>query len=500
MGLLLCLLFSSVLACNREKGSEIPEDALFESVEDTQSVDTFSPVPITCDEVVGTRMKLHEKARRFDELAETLHIRAGQNLLWSVFMTEDLASFERVDMSDNVGSWTAIYSASQAFRYAVTKDNKALLNLKRVMKGQLDMMRITGVRGLFTRVIVDPSLEGFPSAQQLDSWYPDCDLSKRHCKRFVEVKEGEYKGKWFKTDVSKDEYPAHMFSMAVAWELVDDAEVRGMVQEIVCAVGDHLITNGLRIRDIDGEVTTYGKVFATALDDFPGFNAALALSWMKLAGVVCKEKYEDFYRKCLLQLDVEDPCIEGEAPRSYLEYLPLAGLDLDCKTNWNNHNMLELAYYSLIRMEQDPVLRQIYWDAYKRYVWDADDPRPMRIQKNTLFTFFYLANMPEGEEFPKEEAREAICTMKRFPEEKSHHAVDTLSKYKTVCTDRSGEPMASVQDFIPIDEDSMDNYYWNRNPWKLKKEEENRRIVEFPEDYLVAYWMGRYFGFISEEM
>jgi len=500
MRVFICLLLLAIVACNREKASESPKDVFLDSAKDTQSIDRFARVPITCDEVAGTKMKLYEKARRFDELAETLHVRPGQNLLWSVFLTEDLASFERVDMSDNVGSWTAIYSASQAFRYAVTKDKKAMENLKRVMKGQLDLMRITGVRGLFTRVIVDPSLEGFPSAEQLDSWYPDCDLSKGHCKRFVEVKDGEYKGKWFKTDVSKDEYTAHMFSMAVAWELVDDAEVQEMVREIVCAVGDHLIMNGLRIRDIDGEVTTYGKVFATAMDDFPGFNAALALSWMKLGGVVCGKKDEDFYKRCLLQVDGENPCIEGETPRSYLEYLRLAGLDLDCKTNWNNHNMLELAYYSLIRMEQDPLLRQTYWDAYKKYVWDALDPRPMRIQKNTLFTFFYLANMPEGEQMPEEEAKEAICTMKRFPEEKWHHAVDTLSKYNAVCTDRSGEPMASVQDFIPIDEDSMDNYQWNRNPWKLKKEDENKRIIESPEDYLLAYWMGRFFGFISEEM
>lgn len=36
--------------------------------------------------------------------------------------------------------------------------------------------------------------------------------------------------------------------------------------------------------------------------------------------------------------------------------------------------------------------------------------------------------------------------------------------------------------------------------YKLKIEPENRLLIESPEDYLLAYWIGRYYGFISEVM
>jgi hypothetical protein len=88
--------------------------------------------------------------------------------------------------------------------------------------------------------------------------------------------------------------------------------------------------------------------------------------------------------------------------------------------------------------------------------------------------------------------------MKIFPEFKGHHATDNFAKYPEVCLDRSDEPMTDV--VIPIDETGMDNDLWIRNPYSLEKEPENLQIVESPEDFLLAYWMGRYFGFIPEEM
>jgi len=412
-----------------------------------------------------------------------------------VFLKEDLATFDHVDMSDNVGTWTALYAASQAFRYAATRDPEALANLRQAIRGEQAMLAITGVRGLFTRVFVDPALPGFPSAEQLAAWYPDCDLAAGHCKRFNEVTEGPYAGWWFKNDVSKDEYAAHLFSMAVAWELVEDPEVRERVADVVTAVGDHLVDNGLRIVDIDGAVTTYGRLYATGLDDFPGFNALLALSWVKLAAVVGGAKYDDFYRRCLLQEEGATACIPGEPPRPYTDYLGAVGLDLDCGTNWNNHNMAQLAVYALLRMETDPARQAAYRTALRDQLWAADDPRPMSAQQNSLYTFFYLVNREPADPWPAEAARAALCVLQRFPAEKFHHATDTIDRYPEVCRDRSDDPLTDV--VVPIDETGMDNFLWIRNPYELEREPEDRQHVDSPEDFLLAYWLGRYYGFIA---
>lgn len=427
------------------------------------------------------------------------HLPEGQDLYYAAWLKDDLATWDRVDMSDNVGMWTAVYAASQSYRYAVTRDPEALANLRRVIRGEHDLVRITGVRGLFTRVYVDPRLPGFPTADQLAAWYPDCDLSVRHCKRYVEVTEGEYAGRWFKTDVSKDEYTGHLLSMAAAWELVDDPEVRERVRDIVTAVGDHLIDHGLRLTDIDGQVTTFGHLNAMGLDDFPGFNALISLAWMRLAATVAGGRYRAFYEDCLLQASGENPCVPGEDPiQSYADHLQSMGLDLGCLTNWNNHGMAQFSMWVLIRMEDDPARRALYRRVLREQLWEPQDSRPMRDQQNTLWTFFYLLNRDPADPWPSRAAADALCVMKAFPESKHHHAVDHFRDFRQVCTDRSGDPMTDR--VIPIDQAGMDNFLWFRNPYEMERDAEDLRHVESPEDYLLAYWIGRHHGLITPDM
>jgi hypothetical protein len=453
---------------------------------------------LSCPDVQGTAKSLREKAEYYDALGQSLHIPQGQPLWFSVITRDDLLTLDKVDVSDNVGTWTSFYAASQAFRYAATKSPEALDNLRRVVRGLHDMERITGVRGLLTRAYIKPSFPGFPTAEQLLATYPDCDLSVKHCKRYNEVTGGEFAGWWFKNDVSKDEYAAHMFAYGVIWEIVDDPEVRQHVAEIVTAIGDHLVDHEMWITDIDGRVTTYGHMNAMSFDDYVGFNALLSLSWLRLAGVVGGKKYEDYYHNCLLQEKGPKKCIHDEDVVPYTEHLGTVGLNLGCKTNWNNHNMAQLSMYHLLRHEKDPVIRADYHASLRDQLWAPRDPYPMRDQKKTLYTFFYLVNKDPADPWPGQAASDAICTMKIFPETKGHYAVDNFANYQQVCLDRSDEPMTDA--VIPVNERGMDNCVWLNNPYKLEKEDAWPNHVESPEDYLSAYWMGRFFGFITEEM
>jgi hypothetical protein len=473
---------------------------------ETQSdaaVDTARPgagdlKPLSCPDVVGTAETLAEKAARFDEVAQRWHVPAGQDLWFSVLLQADGDTLDRVDMSDNVGSWSALYSASQAFRYASTRSPEALENLRRAIRGEHAMLEITGVRGLFTRVFINPSLPDFPTAEWLAAAYADCDLTVEHCKRYNEVTAGPWAGWWWKNDVSKDEYAAHMFSMAVAWELVDDEEIRAQVADIITTVGDHLVDNQLHIVDFDGKVTTFGELHAYSMNDYPGFNALLSLSWLRLASVVGGQKYQAFYDDCLLQRAGKKTCIGDETPLPYTEHLTQMGLGLDCMTNWNNHNMAQLAMYALLRHENDPELLATYRDILRTELWDTGDRFPMRLQENSLYTFFYLANRDPAEAWPTDEARAALCTLKTFPASKAHsYDVDTLSTYTEVCRSRGDNPMTDV--VIPIGVRLMDNFHWINNPYEMEQAAANPLLVESPEDYLLAYWLGRYYGLITED-
>ena len=62
----------------------------------------------------------------------------------------------------------------------------------------------------------------------------------------------------------------------------------------------------------------------------------------------------------------------------------------------------------------------------------------------------------------------------------------------------AGDPMTDV--VIPIAQTGMDNFLWFRNPYDMEQEPEDPKTVESTEGYLLAYWVGRYFGFITPDM
>lgn len=69
---------------------------------------------------------------------------------------------------------------------------------------------------------------------------------------------------------------------AVALEHLDDEAILSVIRADVLAFADHLVSNDLQIIDWDGKVSEHGRMFYSAMDDFPGFNAMLVLSWLRL--------------------------------------------------------------------------------------------------------------------------------------------------------------------------------------------------------------------------
>jgi hypothetical protein len=69
-----------------------------------------------------------------------------------------------------------------------------------------------------------------------------------------------------------------------------------------------------------------------------------------------------------------------------------------------------------------------------------------------------------------------------------------------VCRTRLDRPSAAER--IPLSEYHFDNYLWRLDPYEIQEVErpENRRMVFSPEDFLIAYWLGRYHGLIGPEL
>jgi hypothetical protein len=472
--------------------SDTPETDLEPDAPEDDEYETELPPWPTCERIQSDE-PLVEKAAYFDRVARERHI-AGDGLLRNLRLNEDLDSVELWYHVENTILWSGMYLASQSFRYAVTGEQEAVENARRVVDALHQLTLVTGSSGLYGRSMLNPEVSYNPIPPEHSGW--------------SDSPAPGFEGWRFRNDVSKDGYAGLMFGYAAAMEHLDDpqllADVRARLREII----DHLVGNGLQIIDISGEVTEHGRLFHSAFDDFPGFNAMLASSWIKIAQTALDDPtLDDFYYGCLMEMreGVDCPDIEVMDMGTYIEsmetylYLFLP----NCKQNYDNFDMCYQAIYPLLRREQDPVLRERLLGVVRNNMFHTDDPdaQSVDVVGNAFYTFSYAAVAQQGSDNPMlaNAVDLAICMLKDFPSEKFERAIP-IGQQESVCINRLDDPTAA--ETIPLSEYHFDNYLWRLDFFEIQTQEwqENRRMIYSPEDYLVVYWMGRLHGILPADL
>jgi hypothetical protein len=89
--------------------------------------------------------------------------------------------------------------------------------------------------------------------------------------------------------------------------------------------------------------------------------------------------------------------------------------------------------------------------------------------------------------------------LKNFPPVKFDRFIPKGTQ-EEVCRSRLDRPVSAER--IPLAEYHFDNYLWRLDPYEIQEEDrpEDRRMVYSPEDFLIAYWLGRYHGLIGPEL
>ncbi len=436
---------------------------------------------------------LAAKAAAFDQVASQRHL-GPDGLLRNVYLTADLSSVQEYQHVENVILWSGMYLASQAFRYAVTGEAEAQDNARRVLVGLTDLTRITGVSGLYGRSLDRPDVTYNFDGRGTESW--------------TESTAPGYEGWAFRNDVSKDGYAGLMFGYAAALEHFDDPALLEQIRARLREVADHIVGNGLQIVDTDGLVTEHGALYHTAFDDFPGFNAMLASSWVKIAAVDLQDQaLDDFYYGCLMETrdGVTCPDIEVMDFGTYIESMEkfLYLFQPDCKQNYDNFDMCYQAMYPLLRREVDPDLRARLIDVVETNMFHTEDARYQSMAEIgwAFFTYAYVAStgVGSGDDPVIDHAVElAACNLHAFPDEKVERPIPAGTQPE-VCRTRLDEPAAAEP--IPLAERRWDNYLWRLDPFKIMEGHPgDPRQIYSPEDYLVAYWLGRLHGILTEDM
>ncbi len=450
-----------------------------------------------CERIQSDRTLL-EMAEYFDSVAKEQHI-ADDDTFRNLYLTEDLQQVEYWYQHPNVILWSGIYLASQALRYEVTGEAEAQDNARRVVSGLRDLTRVTGVEGLYGRTMAKPGVSYDNDGSGNPEYWPDSTAAG-------------YEGWRYHNDVSQDGYAGLMFGYGVALEHFKDKDLLADVGQLALEVGRHIVKNGLQIIDADGEVTEHGRLYHSALDNFPGFNAMLASSFVKVAQRGGDDPdLDDYYYGCMMQMrrgvdcpDIEDPNVTLGTYIESMEEMLFLFMPDKCGMNYDNFDMCYQAIYPLVRHEQDPELHERLIGVLRQGMYYNDDPtfRSMDEIGNAMFTFIYAALTGDGpEDDPRlaEAVDDAVCTLKNFPPVKFDRFIPKGDQ-EEVCRTRLDEPAAAER--IPLSEYHFDNYLWRLDPYQIQEEDrpENRRMVFSPEDFLIAYWLGRYHGLIRPDM
>ena len=396
-----------------------------------------------------------KKTEYFEQRIAARHNRYGFVTSCHLETPGDANSFV-YEASDNDGLWTALYVAAESFCYAVTKDPKARQRAQRSLKALMALEEKTTIEGFPARAIVRKGEERV--LQSHGEWHESPD------------------GEWlWKGDTSSDEIDGHLFAYGIYYALAADAHEKEQIANVVGRIMGYIVDHDFLLIDVDGEPTRWGVWSPRYLNgpwkDQQGLNSLEILAHLKTAyHITGNSKFQDAYQYLVRE--------HHYALNTIDQKIMPPGI-----VNHSDDELAFLAYYTLLTYEKDPDLRALYLLSLERG-WQYERP-----EHCPLWNFIYGALTGNHCD-----AEEAILTLEQIPMDlitwtmrNSHRADIPLDE----SPGRFDEPQSVAA--IPADERPV--MRWNGNPYRLDGGN-GGRSEDDGTFYLIAYWLGRYHGFV----
>lgn len=166
---------------------------------------------------------LAEKAAIFDEAIEARHMPLGL-----VVNLQPLQGSEaKFSSSADSTIWTGSYIAAQIYRFRVTGERQALANAMKGLQAFVALHEMSGEQGFMGRCFGEK--EQFNGA------------------RGMKPGVGSYSHLVFRADTSRDQYTGIFLGCAVAWQHIDDNELKEKVRFMLQQAGLNLCRNNLAL-------------------------------------------------------------------------------------------------------------------------------------------------------------------------------------------------------------------------------------------------------------
>lgn len=335
--------------------------------------------------------------------------------------------------------WTGAYLAAEAFRYKVTQSPVALANVRGAIAGIKALTDVTAIN-LLARCMV-PQSSPFASGIQME-----------------EARNGIHTANpWIWVgNTSRDQYIGVIFGLGVAYDMVDDPAVKSSISDLVTRLVRFLTGHNWSVAMPDGSTST---TFLPRPDEILGL--------VQVARHVNSSQFSTYY--------AEQRILLGDSGTVLLP----PGVDVLDDDSYFKFNLAFMNFYNLVRLQGAGFTRDIYEKAYE-------------IVRNHTAShqnaFFDVVDRALESPNAGRDAEFSALLEQWLRRSRRDPSVD-LRGVVSACGVQACQP-------VPVPLRPPTDFLWQRNPFQLTGG--GSGIIESAGvDYILPYWMGRYYGLVA---
>jgi hypothetical protein len=427
--------------------------------------------PTGLNKVQFVQETLAGKAEFLQNNLRKYHLRYGFSSASRLVDPEDPSTM-RLDATDNDGLWTSFYLGSQAFRYAVTKEQNAREYVWESFEAYERLLTIHSIEGFSARTF---ERTGYIAGDTIP-WRPAPD-----------------KNWWWKGTTSTDEFVGYMFVASVIDQFVAQTpKEKKRVADYFDAIMTHIITHDYYFIDYDGKPTLWGRwnpeyVNSFAITQFDRrLNSTLTITGLQLA---YKLTGKEIYKTEAYRMMEEHGYLDNmKIPMGNIRFtsgFQHQGITMGEDWNHSDDEMAFLTYWVLYHYAFNDTLKQEY-AAMIRDHWEIEKP-----ERNALWNLLTYGTSGDID------LESTIWYLQGFPKDcnryvvKNSHRKDLEFLPKDIYTNFRKQ---TTTELIPKRERPMNRH--NKNEFIIDGGSGAHQQLA-GDEFLLPYWMARYLNVIQ---